>query len=116
RDLRRHPTETVLLLIAVTAATATLTLGLTLNAVVADPYQRTRAVTAGPDVVVEPGATGSAALAALAPLPTAAGVAAHSGPFPVAYLALTARGTTVRVVVEGRDGTPAAVDRPAVTD
>src|SRR5207253_3806219 len=69
RDLRRHPTETVLLLIAVTAATATLTLGLTLNAVVADPYQRTRAVTAGPDVVVEPGATGSAALAALAPLP-----------------------------------------------
>ncbi|WP_432902548.1 ABC transporter permease [Micromonospora matsumotoense] len=116
RDLRRHPTETALLLIAVTGATATLSLGLTLNVLIADPYQQTRAVTAGPDVVVEPGATGPAALAALAPLTTAPGVTAHGGPFPVAYLALTAHGTTVRVVVEGRDGTPAAVNRPAVTD
>ncbi|MEU4337158.1 FtsX-like permease family protein [Micromonospora lupini] len=116
RDLRRHRTEAVLLLVAITAATATLTLGLTLNELVTRPYERTRAATAGPDLVVEPGFTGPQALDALAPLATLPGVTEHSGPFPLAFLALTARDTTVRVVVEGRDDTPAAVDRPAVTD
>ncbi|MGC4876378.1 FtsX-like permease family protein [Micromonospora sp. DT43] len=116
RDLRRHRTETVLLLVAITAATATLTLGLTLNELVTRPYERTRAATAGPDLVVETGFTGPRALDALAPLTTLPGVSEHSGPYPLAFLALTVRDTTVRVIVEGRDGTPAAVNRPAVTD
>lgn len=115
RDLRRRPAETVLLLIAVAAATGTLTVGLALNEMVADPYRQTRAATAGPDVTAEPGTTGEEALTALAPLPATPGVTAHSGPFPVAYLALTTRGTTVRAVVEGRDSAPAPVDQPAVT-
>ncbi|MFG1839458.1 FtsX-like permease family protein [Micromonospora sp. NPDC049175] len=116
RGLRQHRTENVLLLVAITAATATLTLGLALNELVTRPYERTQAATAGPDLVVEPGFTGPQALDALAPLATLPGVTEHSGPFPLAFLALTARDTTVRVIVEGRDQAPAAVDRPAVTD
>ncbi|MGK5739451.1 FtsX-like permease family protein [Micromonospora sp. URMC 103] len=115
RDLRRRRTETVLLLIAITAATGTLTIGLALNDALAGPYERTRAATAGPDVVAMPGATGPDALAALAPLPTGPGVTAHSGPYPIAFLMLTAHGKTVQAVVQGRDGSPAALDRPAVT-
>ncbi|MEK8107918.1 hypothetical protein NKG94_28235 [Micromonospora sp. M12] len=65
RDLRRHRTEAVLLLVAITAATATLTLGLTLNELVTRPYERTRAATAGPDLVVEPAITGPQARDAL---------------------------------------------------
>jgi putative ABC transport system permease protein len=116
RDLRRRRTETVLLLLAIGAATATLTLGQALNGVATRPYEQTRTATAGPDVVVDlPEATGSTALAALAPLATAPGVTGHSGPYPVAYLMLTAHGTIVHAVVEGRDAAPAAIDRPEVT-
>ena len=50
-DMRRHPVEASLLLMAITAATATLTLGLVLHGVTNSPYQRTRSVTGGPDVV-----------------------------------------------------------------
>ncbi|MFG1913932.1 FtsX-like permease family protein [Micromonospora sp. NPDC048898] len=116
RHLRRHRAENVLLLVAITAATATMTLGLTLTELVTRPYERTRAATAGPDLVVEPGFTGPQALDALAPLATLPGVTEHSGPYPLVFLALTARDTTVRVIVEGRDQAPAAVNRPAVTD
>ncbi|GIF74449.1 FtsX-like permease family protein [Asanoa siamensis] len=116
RDLRRRRTETLLLLVAITAATATLTLGLTLSEVADRPYAQTRAATAGPDVVGTPLSTGRAALDDLAPWPAEAGVTNHSGPFPVAYLTMTAHDATAHVVVEGRDAAPAAVDRPAVTD
>ena len=51
RNLRRRPAEAALLLLAITAATTVLTLGLVLRGVTDDPYQNTRAVTAGPDVV-----------------------------------------------------------------
>ncbi|GIG87894.1 FtsX-like permease family protein [Plantactinospora endophytica] len=116
RDLRRRRTETVLLLVAITAATATLTLGLTLNEVAERPYQQTRAATAGPDVIVTPRATGQAALDELAPLTTRAGVTDHSGPFPIAYLTMTAGGISAHAVVQGREAAPASIDRPAVTD
>ncbi|GAB3144090.1 hypothetical protein GCM10027290_21700 [Micromonospora sonneratiae] len=116
RDLRRRRTETVLLLVAITTATATLTLSLALNELVTRPYQQTRAATAGPDLVIEPGSTGPEALAALSPLTAAPGVTGHSGPYPLLFKMLTVRDLTVRVVVEGRDATPAALDRPAVTD
>ncbi|MFI7427632.1 ABC transporter permease [Micromonospora sp. NPDC049836] len=116
RDLRRRRTETVLLLVAIAAASATLTLGLTLNEIADRPYQQTRTATAGPDVIVTPRATGQAALDELASLTTAAGVTDHSGPFPIAYLTMTARGKSAHTVVEGRDTTPVSTDRPAVTD
>jgi len=49
RDLRRRPGQAVLMLLAITAATATLTLGLVLHGVTSQPYQQTRAATRGPD-------------------------------------------------------------------
>jgi hypothetical protein len=51
RDLRRRPGQAVLMLLAITAATATLTLGLVLHGVTSQPYQQTRAATRGPDEV-----------------------------------------------------------------
>ena len=51
RDLRHRPAQAVLLLLAITAATTTLTLGLALHGVTSQPYQQTRAATGGPDVV-----------------------------------------------------------------
>ena len=51
RDLRNRPGQAVLMLLAITAATATLTLGLVLHGVTSQPYQQTRAATRGPDEV-----------------------------------------------------------------
>ena len=51
RDLRRRRIETALLLLAIMAATTTLTLGLVLHEAASDPYQSTREATNGPDVV-----------------------------------------------------------------
>jgi len=51
RDIRHHISQAVLLVFAVTAATAILSLGLALSGVTTHPYQQTRAATRGPDVV-----------------------------------------------------------------
>ena len=51
RDLRNRPGQAVLMLLAITAATATLTLGPVLHGVTSQPYQQTRAATRGPDEV-----------------------------------------------------------------
>ena len=51
RDLRRRPAEAALLLLAIVAATTTLTLGLVLHGVTDEPYQSTLNATAGPHVV-----------------------------------------------------------------
>src|SRR4029434_2803776 len=50
RDLRRRRIETALLLLAIMAATTTLTLGLVLHKAASDPYQSPRAATNGPAV------------------------------------------------------------------
>ena len=120
RDLRHRPGQAVLMLLAITAATATLTLGLALNGVTASPYLRTRAATNGADVtasVFPSGTSGArpADLAALTPLASAAGVTAASGPFPVAFAMLRADGHAVPVQAQGRDQSAAAVDQPLVT-
>jgi ABC-type lipoprotein release transport system permease subunit len=120
RDLRRRPVEAALLLLAIMAATTTLTLGLALHGVTDKPYEKTRDATAGPDVVASadaappelggqpPNLTGLNALA------NAPGVTQHSGPYPVAWTTLTVDGETVNVRAEGRD-TQAAVDQPELT-
>ena len=120
RDLRHRPVQAVLLLLAITAATSTLTLGLALNGVTSGPYLRTAAATNGPDVAASvlpsgPNGTQAPDLAALAPLASAAGVTAASGPFPVAFATLRAHGHAVPVQAQGRDLAPAAVDQPLVT-
>lgn len=128
------------MLLAITAATATLTLGLALHGVTTNPYQRTRAATAGPDVVASllnlaappkvrkhahrathetvfgnsflPSAKRTADLNALAHAP---GVSAHSGPYPLAWATLRAHGLTAGVAAEGRDRAAAKVDQPLLT-
>jgi ABC-type lipoprotein release transport system permease subunit len=121
RDLRRRPAEAALLLLAIMAATTTLTLGLALHGVTDKPYQKTREATAGPDVVASadaaPPELGAqpANLTGLKALANAPGVTQSSGPFPVAWTTLTADGETVNVRAEGRDTAPAPVDRPKLT-
>jgi hypothetical protein len=93
RDLRRRKAEAVLLLLAITAATTTLTLGLVLHGVTSQPYQQTRAATAGPDVVAglfppAPKPISSAELTRLMALAHAPGVTGHSGPYPVTWAVL----------------------------
>ncbi|MDP9793671.1 putative ABC transport system permease protein [Catenuloplanes nepalensis] len=116
RDLRRRRAETVLLVVAITAATATLTLGLTLNELASRPYERTRAATAGPDLVIEPGATGPEALDALAAIAARPGVTGTSGPYPLLFLDLDFGALSSRVVVQGRDEAAVTIDQPAVTE
>ena len=113
RDLQRRRTEAALLLIAILAATTTLTLGLVVRDAASDPYESTRAATKGPDVIA--GTGDFADLADLEMLATAAGVTGHSGPYPVIGGKLDASGRTSDVQVEGRDTTTATVDQPEVT-
>lgn len=141
RGLRRRPGQALLLLLAITSATAVLTLGLVLNGVMNHPYQQTRAATNGPDVVAQfsgpaaPGPPGPgspppgevkyspkqiAANAELvrkeaSTLDHAAGVTGHSELYPVASAVVRAGGRLAAVVAEGRDQTPAAVDQPRLT-
>jgi putative ABC transport system permease protein len=115
RGLRRRPAQAVLLLLAITAATTTLSLGLALHGVTSQPYQRTRAETAGPDVVAQFGGPGDAGLQQVKALAHDPGVTGHSGPYPVAAAVLRARGITVEVEAEGRDQAPASVDQPKLT-
>jgi putative ABC transport system permease protein len=113
RDLRRRRTEAALLLIAILAATTTLTLGLVVRDAARDPYESTRAASAGPDVVA---ATGDFAdLTDLEKLATASGVTGHSGPYPVIAGKVETAGRTSDVQIEGRDARAAAVDQPEVT-
>lgn len=110
RDLRHRPGPAILLLIAITAATTTLTLGLALRGVSDQPYQQTRAATSGPDIVAA-----ASTAAPLDRLTRADGVTAHSGPYPYTYVTLTANGRTAGAQVQGRDQAAAAVDQPKPT-
>ena len=126
RDLRSRPGQAVLLLLAITAATATLTLGLALHGVTSQPYQQTRAATAGPDVVAQFGAAGQGsrrdatgsrwnrpdAGRQLARRPASP---ATAGPIPIVAAALRTHGITVMAKAEGRDQAPARVDQPELT-
>jgi putative ABC transport system permease protein len=119
RDLRHRPSEAALLLLAITTAATTLTLGLVLHGVTTGPYQRTRAATAGPDLVasVSPSFNPDkpAPRASLLPLRTAPGVIASGGPYPVTFAPLRAGGYTAGAMFEGRTEAPSATDRPALT-
>jgi ABC-type lipoprotein release transport system permease subunit len=133
RDLRHRPAQALLLLLAIAAGAATLTLGIALHGTIDNPYARTRAATSGPDVVAtvitgganpagpdtvgRPGGTNGSDqpdVAGLAPLTSAAGVAAHSGPFPIAWTVLRDGHTSGSAEVEGRSTTPSPVDQPRV--
>ncbi|HUY48555.1 MAG TPA: hypothetical protein VMV92_23020 [Streptosporangiaceae bacterium] len=126
RDFRYRPAQAVFLLLAITAATTTLTLGLVLHGVTSQPYEQTRAATNGPDVVAQlggsavprgPGAgtAGPQVLAQVKALVHGYGGIGHSGPYPIASAVLRVRGLTAGVEAEGRDQAPASLDQPKLT-
>src|SRR5215469_10515989 len=121
RDLRRRPAQAVLLLLAITAATAILTLGLALHGVTSQPYRQTRAATSGPDVVAylptvhQPGRVAGPPAGAATALIRAPGVTGHSGLFPLVGAVVRARGLTAPAEAEGRGQAPAPVDQPKLT-
>ncbi|MBA2897351.1 FtsX-like permease family protein [Nonomuraea soli] len=115
-DLRRHRAQAVMLLLAVTVATATMALGLSLRDASGSLYEQTRAATAGPDVVALSGDTGPDVAPALKALARTPEVVAHHGPYRIVYADLTARGAmSSPVVVHGFAEKPGAVNRPLVT-
>jgi putative ABC transport system permease protein len=132
RSIRRRPVEALLSVVAMAGATTTLALGLSLYGVTSHPYDTTRAETAGPDIVAQagaataplpppnregrwPSASSKKGLAALESLTHAAGVAAHSGPYPMTFPLMRFNGLTVLAIAEGRGTGPATVDQPDVT-
>jgi putative ABC transport system permease protein len=130
RDLRRRPTQAGLLVLVITATTATLTLGLALRGVTDNPWQRVRTATAGPDLVattLDPGAIAAGSgvnggprmrtgtEADLRALSQAPGVVGFSGPYPLAVLDLAVGGTHLQVNAEGRDPAPVTVEQPDTT-
>ena len=128
RDLRRRRGEATLMLIAIMAASTTLTLGLILHGVTNQPYAQTRAGTSGPDVVANvfpagPGQGSSGGMqglsarqvSALTALDHAPGVTGHSGPYPVTWAELHAHGIAATAEVEGRDEAAAPLDQPKLT-
>jgi ABC-type lipoprotein release transport system permease subunit len=106
-------------LIAITAATTTLTLGLVLHGVTSKPYQNTREATGGPDVVASiappPGGGQAADLAGLKALTNTPGVTGYSGPYPYTQTAVKANGITATAWTQGRDTATAPVDQPKLT-
>jgi putative ABC transport system permease protein len=128
QDIRHHFAQAVLLVVAIAAATAVLSLAFALNGVNTNPYQQTMAATKGPDVVAQSGnnpytgVMSPADLAALVALNHANGVAAHSGPYPIVGdtgpvgPVMRSANLVTTVQVEGREPGAAAVDQPKVTD
>jgi len=114
KDVIRNPAEAVMLLVAIVAATTTLTVALALRGVTSAPYAATRAATAGPDVVaaVQQGRRLPAELTALEHAP---GVVDSSGPYLMATPNLVVDGHSDPVIAEGRDPSDAAIDQPKLT-
>ncbi|MEU0449230.1 FtsX-like permease family protein [Streptomyces tendae] len=113
RDLRRSPGEAVVFLVAVTAATASLTLGMATDNAVAAGYLKTREATAGPDIVAVTTDPDPAALARR--IARAPGTDTVADPVPGFSTTVRAHGRTENTAVEGRERTASAVDRPLVT-
>jgi putative ABC transport system permease protein len=118
-DIKRHRAQSAMLIVMLATTTTTLALALALQQTTRAPFGRTRAATRGPDVVAEIGFDASARRASaqqFAPLLHAPGVRASAGPYPLAFLALTASGVDVPVQAEGRAPDATAreqtIDRP----
>lgn len=123
KDLRRHPSEGVLLFLVIAAASATLTLGLLLHGETSNPYNTTRAATKGPDAVanLSPAVSNNGSISAsanpadLAAVERAPGVVGHSGPYPMTFALLNVHGITTSAMLEGRDAVSAQLAQPALT-
>jgi ABC-type lipoprotein release transport system permease subunit len=121
RDLRRRTSETLLLLVAVTVAASTLTIGLALHGQTAQPYEETRTATLGPDVIAAtfplPGKPiDPARERRLAELRDKPGVVGSAGPFVATWASLRTGHVHAVAEVQGRSPAPTPVDRPHVVD
>ncbi|GGV14160.1 hypothetical protein GCM10010182_38390 [Actinomadura cremea] len=114
-DVRRHPAQAAMMLLAITVATAALSLGMSLRGTTETLYRETRAATAGPDVVALAPGGDRAATSALTSVAQTSEVTAHSGPYRQYYTTLTANGQTSAAVAQGAGATPGPIDRPLVT-
>nr|WP_239081482.1 FtsX-like permease family protein [Streptomyces sp. SID9727] len=114
RDVRRRPVEAVVLLVTVALASTCLVLGLATGGAVDRGYAKTRAATAGPDVMVLTDSDDPRRLAArLAKTP---GTAAVADPVFAFDTYVEAHGQSAHSSVEGRvPGRGPVVDRPLVT-
>jgi putative ABC transport system permease protein len=121
RDARRHPAQSVLLIVVITASMAILAVGLMLHGLTNQPYQQTRTATAGPDIVLSilngpaPDAAQRVAPAELRHALHVYGVAGHDGPYPVSWPVLGLHGLKAGVIAEGRDLAAAPIDQPKLT-
>ncbi|WP_055549463.1 FtsX-like permease family protein [Streptomyces sp. NBRC 110028] len=114
RDLRRRPGEALVFLLAVTVASTSLILGLATGNAVDNGYEKTRAATAGPDIIATTTAADPSGVAAR--LADAPGVAEQAEPVFAFDTYLKAYGKSAHTAVEGRDTSQdAAVDQPLVT-
>lgn len=112
-DMTRRPGEALMFLLAVTVATASLTLGVATNNAVATGYAKTRAATAGPDIIAVTLATDPTKVAeSIAHTP---GVAAQADPIFAFDTTIRTAGGSAHSSVEGRDAAPSVLDRPLVT-
>jgi putative ABC transport system permease protein len=110
RNVRHRPVAAILLLIAMTTVTTTLSLALVVQSTAQRPWDATFDRTSGAHVVAN-----SEDPARLAALVNAPGVIASIGPNPVIPTTAVVAGFTVPLEVVGRETLDSAVDRPIIT-
>ncbi len=122
RNVRHRPWQAVLLLFALSVATTTITLALTLVDVSGRAWERVSQATNGfhvrAGVAISPDMSPAQlerVRAELAGLGDAPGVVAVGGPWRSAQVDAEIDGTPLRLRVQVRDTGPAAVDQPLVT-
>jgi ABC-type antimicrobial peptide transport system permease subunit len=122
RDLRHRAFESLLMMLVLTVGAAVLTASLALRQVNNDPYEQTKKVTQGPDVVAQlmppffyGGNSGLADASKLRSLQQGADIEATSGPYPALHSSIVWRGKPVDVYVIGRDRATSTIDQPKLT-
>jgi putative ABC transport system permease protein len=118
RDLRRRPATGLLVLVALLAATTTMTLAMVVRSSAQAPWDSTFAATRGPHVVATAYEADAGTAAAMAELAGTGGVVARAGPYPLLAMpdgSLEAHGRRIDVEVMARDPAPAEVDQPVLT-
>lgn len=113
KDVQRNRAEAVLLLVAIVAATSTLSVALAIHGVSSAPYAATRAATDGPDVIAAVQEQGVPRY--LTALEHAPGVIGHDGPYRLDFGPLVRDGHRDPVMIEGRSTSTVSIDQPKLT-
>jgi putative ABC transport system permease protein len=111
-NLRSRPLQTTMVAVIVVAASATLSLAVSLRAGAADPYEQLARATNAADVhVFAPGGHTD-----LAQLKHARGVRAADGPYELLGVRIRNRPSNLNLALEGVGDRPLRIGRPKVTD